>query len=98
MYNAYSLIHANCTIIKNNINKNNKKLILINDSFSRPLSMFILQQFEEIHFVDFRHSDFNRKLLKTIEEVKPDMVLMMYSPTVTLKDANGFDVGYDLCF
>lgn len=94
MYSSYSLAHELYTIIKNNINKNNKKLMLINDSFVKPLSMFISQQFEEVHLFDFRQDDFNRKLFEAIEEVKPDMVLMMYSLPPTLKDANGFDVGY----
>lgn len=79
MYSSYSLFHKCYTVVKNHNNKNGIKIFIINDSFSRPLSMFMTQQFEEVHFFDFRQEDFNKKLFEAIEYVNPDMILMIYN-------------------
>lgn len=96
MYSAYSIVHKHYTVIKNHLTKNKKKIFIINDSFTRYLSMFITQQFEEVHFFDFRQEDFSKKLFKAIENVQPDIVLMAYYPPHVLSNVNGFGINFDV--
>lgn len=90
-YAAYSLIHENYVVIKNHLINNNKKIFMINNSFGNALAMFISQQFKEVHFFDPRRENVNDKLFEAIEDVKPDIVLMLYHPPATMR-SDVFDV------
>lgn len=95
-YAANSIIHARYTIVKNNNSPNDKIVFIINDSFSYPLSMFMTQQFKEVHFFDFRQEDFNTKLFKAIENAKPDIVIIMHCAQVNLS-AYASNAGTSFC-
>jgi hypothetical protein len=65
--------------IKNNISNNNKKIFIIKDSFTRPLSTFLALQYDEIYLYDLRHCSTDDMIFK-IEEVNPDILICMYNP------------------
>lgn len=88
-YDVYKLFFRYYTILKNHL-LNNKKIFVLNDSFSQPMGMFMLQQFGEIHFFDYRQDDMRYKLFQAIEKEKPDMVIIMCYPFMTLAQYVGF--------
>lgn len=65
------------TIIKNNNIKNNKKILVIKDSFGNSLVPFLTQNYEEIHIIDLRH--FGNRLSNYLEENDFDNILIIYN-------------------
>ena len=65
------------TIIKNNNIKNNKKILVIKDSFGNSLVPFLTQNYEEIHIIDLRH--FGNRLSNYLEENDFDKILIIYN-------------------
>lgn len=53
------------------------KVILLMDSYSYPLSLFLCNIFEDVYTIDLRYQD--DKIMETIDSVNPDLVLMLYS-------------------
>lgn len=76
-YASYSLTHDGYNVIQNHNSNNDKKILLLNDSFSNPLASFLAPQFSELHFLDLRGN--KKDLFGIIEKVKPDIVVMLYS-------------------
>ena len=66
-------------IVKNLNCKNGKKVLLISDSFARPMTMYLSMAFEEIHYLDPQEGRYNDSYIKYIEEYRPDIVIMMYT-------------------
>ena len=65
------------TIIKNNAIKNDKKILVIKDSFANSLIPFLTQNYEEIHVVDLR--SFSSKLSEYLDENTFDNILILYN-------------------
>lgn len=65
------------TIIKNNAIKNDKKILVIKDSFANSLIPFLTQNYEEIHVVDLR--GFSSKLSEYLDENTFDNILILYN-------------------
>lgn len=82
MYGIHSLIRRGLCKIKNHKMIQGKKIVCIHDSFAIPMSSFLAPHFSELHFIDIRvpqSKHIKKELFELIDEVKPDMVLMMYS-------------------
>ena len=65
------------TIIKNKDIKNNKKILVIKDSFGNSLVPFLTQNYEEIHVIDLRH--FSSRLSSYLEENDFENILIIYN-------------------
>lgn len=61
--------------------KNDLKICIVRDSFVTPVITFLSTEFKYIDSIDPRRSDdFN--VAQYIRETKPDIVIVMLSPTV----------------
>lgn len=65
------------TIIKNKDIKNNKKILVIKDSFGNSLVPFLTQNYEEIHVIDLRY--FSSKLSIYLEKNDFEDILIIYN-------------------
>ena len=65
------------TIIKNKDIKNNKKILVIKDSFGNSLVPFLTQNYEEIHVIDLRY--FTSRLSSYLEENDFENILIIYN-------------------
>ena len=68
---------------------NDAKILLIKDSFSRPVSAFMGTVFAEVHTIDMRY--YEGDVREYIEDNDIDMVVMIYNPHM-LTDDNAFDL------
>ena len=72
-------------IIKTN-NTNDKKLLVIKDSYAHIISQFLCQSYSEVHFLDPRYTNFNYE-----EYVKKNGitdVLFLYNVSTFMQDTN----------
>ena len=83
-------------IIKNNLNKDGKKVLLIKDSFAFVVAPFIATQVSELHIADTRGKDvelYDERVnwYEYMEEIKPDIVMVLYKgiPYETMLDFEG---------
>lgn len=65
------------TIIKNKDIKNNKKILVIKDSFGNSLVPFLTQNYEEVHVIDLRY--FSSKLSNYLAENNFEDILIVYN-------------------
>lgn len=72
-------------IIKTNI-KNNKKLLVIKDSYAHIMSQFLCQNYSEIHFLDPRYTNFN--YIDYAKENGITDVLFLYNLSTFVQDTN----------
>lgn len=77
-YNAYDRDGYIENIIINNSAANDQKVLLISDSFSRPLQAFLSVNFQEIRTLDPQEGRYNHSLIRYSEEYQPDIVIIMY--------------------
>lgn len=89
-YTTYSGGDFGLVNIKNKINKNGKRILLIRDSFSCVLTPFLAQAVSNLDIVDLRQDD-RIDLQKFIKENKPDIVIIMYNPSSIANDVSTFD-------
>lgn len=78
-YNTYIL---DGTVEARAINKksnNDTKVLLIGDSFSRPLFTFLSDGVSEIRFLDAQEGRYNDSFKGYIDEYNPDILLIMYN-------------------
>lgn len=68
---------------------NDAKILLIKDSFSRPVSAFMGTVFAEVHTIDMRY--YEGDVREYIEANDIDMVVMIYNPHM-LTDDSAFDL------
>lgn len=66
-------------IIKNNNYTDGKKLLLISDSYARPMVQYLSMAFSEIRYLDPQEGRYNDSYIEYIEKYKPDYVIMMYT-------------------
>ena len=76
-YSAYMYGDRQLIEIKNEYIKNDKKILLIKDSFSEVVSPFLSLETEYLSIIDLRY--FNGSLKSYINKFKPDMVITMYN-------------------
>ncbi len=66
--------------IKNHNANNNKKLLVLKDSFAEPVFAFLSLNFNETRAIDIR-SIKNINLKEYIDSYKPDIILFIYNPS-----------------
>lgn len=72
-------------IIKTNV-ENNKKLLVIKDSYAHILSQFLCENYSEVHFLDPRYTNFDYE--KYVQENEITDVLFLYNVSNFLTDTN----------
>lgn len=70
-------------IIKNKLQAEGKKVLIVKDSFALPFSAFLSTMFEETRMIDTRY--FKEGLLNYIEDYQPDVVLYVYKSMKTIQ-------------
>lgn len=66
-------------IIINKNSDNKKKLLIISDSFARPMTQYLSLGFYETRYLDPQVGRFNESCIEYIEEYEPDYLVIMYS-------------------
>lgn len=64
--------------IRNSKAINNKKLVIIGDSYRLPVESFLSTQFSEIYRIDTRYFN-DGTFLELVKAVKPDLVISLYT-------------------
>ena len=81
-YATYSGGDFRLQIIKNKLNTEGKKILIVRDSYACAVVPFLSLQASEIHVVDIRPGDQyvgdRLSVYQYIEEIKPDYVLVLY--------------------
>lgn len=63
-----------------------KRILIIKDSYARPVMAFMGTVFSQVDSIDMRYFDGN--VYEYVEETKPDMVILMYNPYMLLSTDN----------
>ena len=95
-YAAYSGDDIYFQIIKNNLNPNGQKILVIKDSFARTVYPYLALNASEIYAFDMRddaksNEDIVKPIEKYINEIKPDYVLIIYSGFVCIDKFDLYD-------
>ena len=92
-YATYSGGDFRLQIMKNNLNPEGKKILMIRDSFACGVAPFLALQTKELHLCDMRDTEFlvGDKLNAEayIREIKPDYVIVLYSGVNALSESHG---------
>lgn len=90
-YAVYTIPTYN--IFQNLLVNNNKKIMIISDSYAFPLSRFISTQFAEVHHICLLWEPYvdEEYLFELINEVNPSIIIMLYA-TPTLYNEKAFGV------
>ena len=72
-YNAY-----NENIVLNNMSDNDLKVMLIADSYARPMLPFLSLCFKEVRYLDPQEGRYNDSYVDYIDAYDPDIVIMMF--------------------
>ncbi len=82
-YATYSGGDFRLQIMKNNLNPQGKKVLLIRDSFACAVAPFLSLQTRELHLCDMRDYDYyvgdKLNMKDYIQQIKPDYVLVLYA-------------------
>ena len=80
-------------IIKNNLNANGKKVLLIRDSFACVVAPFLALQTSELHVCDVRDYEYyvgdKLNIDEYIKEIKPDYVIVLYTGVSRIEELHG---------
>ena len=68
-----------------------KKILIIKDSYSRPVMAFMGTVFSQVDTIDMRY--FEGDVQSYIEQVQPDMVMVIYNPYML--DESSFAFGFE---
>lgn len=92
-YATYSGGDFRLQIMKNNLNPNGKKILLIRDSYACVVAPFLALQTSELHICDMRNYEYyvGNKLNaeEYIKQIKPDYVLVLYSGVFSIEKSSG---------
>ena len=92
-YATYSGGDFRLQIIKNKLNTEGKKILIVRDSYACAVVPFLSLQASETHVVDIRPGDYyvgdRLSVYQYIEEIKPDYVLVLYSGISNVTDELG---------
>lgn len=94
-YSVYSGGDSHLQIMRNNMNQDGKKILLIRDSFSCVVAPFLSLQTKELSVCDMREADFVEgiriDLKDYIIKTKPDYVIVLYNGVGSVNDAGKYD-------
>ena len=80
-------------LMKNNLNSNGKKILLICDSFACVVVPFLALQTNELHICDMRNFDYyvgdKLNVEKYIKKIEADYVIVLYSGVTSLENSDG---------
>ena len=80
-------------IIKNNLNTDGEKILLIRDSFACVVAPFLSLQTSELHICDMRNYEYfvgdKINLQDYIKRIKPDYVIVLYSGISNIEESQG---------
>ena len=80
--------------VKNNLASNDKKILIVRDSYANTVTPFLASGVSEMYIFDMRESVTHYKidsLNAYIDEIKPDAVVFLYSPLRLLNNSGEFD-------
>ncbi len=92
-YNTYGGGDDRFQLVRNNINPNGEKILLVRDSFANVVTPFLSLQVKELHICDMR--DFGNYTEKKInlesymKEIQPDYVIVLYNSIFSKKNSKG---------
>ena len=66
-------------IILNRNCNNDKKILIISDSFARPMTQYLSLAFSETRYLDPQDGRFNDSCIDYIKKYEPDYLIIMYS-------------------
>ena len=89
-YAAYTGGDYKESITINNLAPNEKKVLLVRDSYSCVFSPFLSLNCRELRTIDLRHYQ-DGTLVEYIEDYQPDMVIIMYNAGALSGDSKMFD-------
>jgi len=93
-YATYSGGDFRLQIIRNNLNREGAKIVVVRDSFACVVTPFLALHVGELHVCDVRDGDFyigdKLDMEKYIERVRPDYVLVLYTG-VDLPSSSRYD-------
>ena len=93
VYCTYTGYDRSLQIFKNNNSENDKRILIIKDSFGRVVTPFLSLVCNEIDSIDLRQFD-NNQLINYIDETDPDIVLFLYNSDIYRSDMKEmFDFG-----
>ncbi len=84
LYSTY-LGNNSIIIVKNNKAINDKRLLLVRDSFANVIAPFLCLLFEEIHIIDPRH--YRQSVADYVEYIEPDCVMFLVAPRCLIIDS-----------
>ena len=92
-YSTYSGGDFRLQIMRNNLDTDGKKILLIRDSFACVVAPFLSLQTSELHICDMRDYQWyvgdKLNMEEYIREINPDYVLVLYNGISSVKDAHG---------
>ena len=93
VYNTYRAQKYHIKVLRNNLQDNGKKILLVRDSFGQVVTPFLAQQVSEIHVVDVRKDQSLKgekpNLKEYIEEIQPDYVMVLYNGIYSVNSGDG---------
>ena len=91
-YYTYCGSESRLQIMKNDLETNGKKILLIRDSYACVVAPFLALQTSELHICDMRdykmHVGNKLNTEEYIKEIKPDYVIVLYSGISAAEDSN----------
>ena len=92
-YSIYSGGDFRLQIMKNNLNPDGKKILLVRDSFACAVAPFLALQTSELHICDIRDYEYfvgdRISLEDYIQQIKPDYVIVLYSGVSSVSQSHG---------
>lgn len=76
-YNYYTGKDYPLVTIDNSLNETGSKILILKDSFVRPMAPFLAMSVDELRMIDMR--DFQGNLFEYIEDFNPDIVIVCYN-------------------
>ena len=92
-YATYSGGDFRLQIMRNNLNPNGKKILMIRDSFACVVAPFLALQTSELHVCDIRDYEYyvgdKLNAEEYIKQIKPDYVIVLYSSVSNVDHSDG---------
>jgi hypothetical protein len=89
-YSVYTGGNYPLKIIKNNKSHNDKKVLLVSDSFSLVVTPFLSLASKELHTIDLRHFK-DMSLNEYVRLVQPSIVIILYNPGALVDNNSLFE-------
>ena len=94
-YATYSGGDFRLQIMKNNLNKSGKKVVIIRDSFAIVVAPFLSLNTSELHVCDMRNFEYyvgeKLNIKDYIQQIKPDYLLVLFSGTASVEADGRYD-------